>query len=355
MIQGLVEKLVTKYLRGIFVEVDKKNMQVGAWKGDLKIDNLELRPDIFANHDLPFTLISSYVNCITIKVPWAKLSTKSVEVSVSKMHVEVGLLDEDQWNFADFLDVDNKFNALKAHAESFLEVVSSNIKEIAHQDKKSGYLKRLSLRIIDNLALSLEDIDFTIRMQSGNSFGCTLKGLKVETVDETFADPVYLNRFSKRKREGSHYKLADIKNFTLFWNYADTAPKDDYIEERKAVTLIVNEQRRTMMSFDGCAKIVLTDEDQIDLVSGRTNFVFEIQKLDINVGLDQIEDIVQLLGLLKKYSHKNSLNNETVDHTCYRPLKRPSKKNRNIQQWWKYAAKATAHYSFLNDGRYIQL
>ena len=81
-----------------------------------------------------------------------------------------------------------------------------------------------------------------------------------------------------------------------------------------------------MMSFDGSAKIVLTDEDQIDLLSGRMNWNIEIEKVDFNIGLDQIKDAVEFLSLMKKYKHKISLNNETLDHSCYRPEKSPSVK-----------------------------
>src|SRR5689334_8608053 len=129
MIQGVVEKLLVKYLGGIFNGIDKSIIQLGAWKGDLRIENLELRPEIFEDKDFPFSLISSSVGLVSIKVPWSKIASQPVEIFVYNMKITGGLLSENNWHFKDYSKLETRMETLKDYAEGFLNIMRRNLKE----------------------------------------------------------------------------------------------------------------------------------------------------------------------------------------------------------------------------------
>ena len=246
-------------------------------------------------------------------------------------------------------------DTLKDYAEGFLNIMRRNLKELTQQVKKIGYFKKFALNVVNNITIKLESIDIKAKMQSGNYFGCSLEKLDVRTVDQRLADQDYLEQFTKGKRANLQYKLAEIIGFSVYWL--------PIVEERNGEEQKINletvssemtdedEDRVTIMSFDGKAKIVLIDENNIDLESGRINLKLEIGRIDFSIGLDQIEDLIDVVSLLKQYHHKRTLNNEAILHSHFRPQERPSRGKKNVSDWWKYAAKTSLHYSFLAKGR----
>ena len=363
MFQGIIVKLLLKYLGGIFDGIDKKNIQVGAWEGDLRVSKLEIKPSLFENKDLPFTIISSSIGQLVIKVPWTKIATQSIEITLTDMNLNMGLLDETNWNFKDFTDLEIRLEALKNHAASFLQVLRSNMKELTQHVKKTGYFKQLILKAIDNIAIKLENIDLTIKMQSSNLFGFSFKQLDVATIDpRSINREDFFNQFSKAKHENYKYKIAKIDGFAIYWipseNYIDQF-NSEMFEEHKNESVSIshdqfsqnNEKRRTIMSFDGSAKIALADRNYANTQSEYINFNLEIERIDVTIGLDQIEDFIDFINFMKKHNQKKRLNAETIIHSCYRPSFRPSQEKKNIPEWWKYAAKSSMHYSYLSSGK----
>jgi len=75
MFESLLESLLNKYL-GEYVEgLSRDALSLSIWGGDIILDNVMLKKDIFAKFKLPLELIYGRIGKLRIKVPWRHLGS----------------------------------------------------------------------------------------------------------------------------------------------------------------------------------------------------------------------------------------------------------------------------------------
>jgi len=75
MFESLLESVLNKYL-GEYVEgLSPKALSVSIWGGDIKLDNVMLKKDIFAKFKLPLELVFGRIGTLRIQVPWRHLGS----------------------------------------------------------------------------------------------------------------------------------------------------------------------------------------------------------------------------------------------------------------------------------------
>ena len=62
---------------GCYIEgLDTDNLQVGAWRGEVRLENLRLKPDCLETLDLPVTLKHGRIGRFHLTVPWKSLGKR---------------------------------------------------------------------------------------------------------------------------------------------------------------------------------------------------------------------------------------------------------------------------------------
>lgn len=75
MFEKFLETFLNKYFGKYFVNLDKKAMSLSVWKGEIRINRVELNPIILNEIKLPLALKIGVIENLVIKIPWKSLST----------------------------------------------------------------------------------------------------------------------------------------------------------------------------------------------------------------------------------------------------------------------------------------
>ena len=58
--------------------------QLSLWGGELKLENLDLRLEVLEQElHLPFTLVSGHIHELEIQVPWTRLQSEPIQITIN--------------------------------------------------------------------------------------------------------------------------------------------------------------------------------------------------------------------------------------------------------------------------------
>ena len=90
MFEGLLERILLSYFGKWIVGIDKNNLQLGVWSGDVIIENVGLNIEAIDELSMPILLKYSYIEKFNLKIPWSKLSTLPVEIVIENIFAILG-------------------------------------------------------------------------------------------------------------------------------------------------------------------------------------------------------------------------------------------------------------------------
>ncbi len=67
MFEGLLEKLLANYFGKYISGLDSNNLHLGVWSGNVIIENVNLKSDIFDQFDFPLDLVFSSIGDLNFK------------------------------------------------------------------------------------------------------------------------------------------------------------------------------------------------------------------------------------------------------------------------------------------------
>eukprot|EP00965_Chrysotila_dentata_P036204 1205874-Pleurochrysis_carterae.AAC.2 len=203
MLEGLAVSILERVL-GEYVEgIDKKSLKLAVWKGHISLTNLTLRREACYALGLPIDVKTGYVQSVEVQIPWNKLGSEPVSVTLNGVYLVCAPLDTESmderalkaWGWA------RKQAELRTLAE---RAASRQAKgdghgrgegsgdgdgdgEVASGAHEAGGSLSLISRIIKNLQLSLRSVHarFEDSSSSAEPFaaGVTLEELAVYSTD----------------------------------------------------------------------------------------------------------------------------------------------------------------------------
>lgn len=79
--------------------IDQNNLHVGIWNGNITIENVSLNEQkinhLLLSAKLPFTLKFSHIGGLRVIVPWNKLSSMPVEITITDVYLFLRMKDAD--------------------------------------------------------------------------------------------------------------------------------------------------------------------------------------------------------------------------------------------------------------------
>ena len=88
-LKRILEKQLNKYL-GEFVEgLTRQDLGLSMWGGDVQLNNVMLRKDIFKRYKMPLQLVYGKIGRLSISIPWRSLASKSVVVEIKDVRLVV--------------------------------------------------------------------------------------------------------------------------------------------------------------------------------------------------------------------------------------------------------------------------
>eukprot|EP00741_Cyanophora_paradoxa_P002693 tig00000615_g2613.t1 len=89
MFEGIIKNVLDKYAKEYFSNLDKTNLDIGLFSGEVVLDNLEINPKALDNISVPFKIVSGFVHKVHIVVPWTSLSSSAIRVNLDGVYMVI--------------------------------------------------------------------------------------------------------------------------------------------------------------------------------------------------------------------------------------------------------------------------
>ncbi|XP_058602808.1 intermembrane lipid transfer protein VPS13B isoform X2 [Onychostoma macrolepis] len=94
MLESYVSPLLMSYVNRYIKNLKPSDLQLSLWGGDVVLSKLDLRLDVLEQElKLPFTFLSGHIHELRIHVPWTKLSSEPVVITINTMECILKLRD----------------------------------------------------------------------------------------------------------------------------------------------------------------------------------------------------------------------------------------------------------------------
>src|SRR5688572_613562 len=97
MFESILEKVLINNVGPYVTGIDKKNLKVGIWSGDIVVKNITIKPEVFKTLDIPVELKYSSVGSLKIDISWTHLASQPVVVSLEDVFIVVQPISKDAW------------------------------------------------------------------------------------------------------------------------------------------------------------------------------------------------------------------------------------------------------------------
>lgn len=169
MASGQISAVAIKYIDLLFTGASKEKLEKSIKEGKIVLEKLKFRENFLQQLSFftPFKVLESQIKSIEVEVPWAKLTSKSVEVLIDK--IEVNLLFDNYFIFEKnqkkFFE-EMFFRSLSQKIIKSIEKMIDELEKTFADKKDSGFLanmlKGMIKSITDNLRVKVRNFNFRI-------------------------------------------------------------------------------------------------------------------------------------------------------------------------------------------------
>ncbi|OQR91902.1 vacuolar protein sorting-associated protein [Achlya hypogyna] len=203
-VTGLLTQLLGSYVEPRSFRPDK--VSVGVWNGYVVLQDLELQPKTYA--DLGVTVVRGVLGSITIKIPWKRLVSDSVLVTIDDVYVLLRHVERQ--------DLVPPTAEVEARLKQALinELYSARLDTTT--SSSDSFAARLRNKILDNLEFHIRRIH--VRLEDPTSgdhafaVGMTIESLHVQSTDAQWT-PTYV-----ASTEPFIYKSVELNHLSVYLN-----------------------------------------------------------------------------------------------------------------------------------------
>ncbi|XP_069778620.1 intermembrane lipid transfer protein VPS13B-like isoform X15 [Narcine bancroftii] len=158
MLESYVTPILMSYVNRYIKNLKPSDLQLSLWGGDVVLSKLELKLDVLEEElKLPFTFLSGQIHELRIHVPWTKLGSEPVVITINTMECILKLKD----------DAHNEHESCGSSSttRSTTESIKSAAKTRRIQqvtsidpDLPPGYVKSLIRRVVNNVNIVVNNL-----------------------------------------------------------------------------------------------------------------------------------------------------------------------------------------------------
>jgi len=153
-----VESYISPYILGYinkYVKLKQEDFQLSLWGGDAVLSKLDLRLDVLegALH-LPISFKSGHIHELRLHVPWTKLGSEPVVITINTIECVLRLRDSAGGND----DNESTRSGSSAKSQQPVQVKPKPVRSQEEEDLPPGYLQSLMNRIIHNINIVVNNL-----------------------------------------------------------------------------------------------------------------------------------------------------------------------------------------------------
>ncbi|KAM4748951.1 intermembrane lipid transfer protein VPS13C [Rhinophrynus dorsalis] len=371
MLESVVADLLNRFLGDYVENLDRSQLKLGIWGGNVALENLKIRENALSELDVPFKVKVGQIDKLTLKIPWKNLYGDAVSATLEGLYLLVvpgasikydAEKEERQMQEAKQRELLRIEEAMQKSAEKGVpgdlqNFVYSNVKTGAKrkkhkhlknrfkvhdskkdkpkEEKKDTFLEKLATQVIKNLQVKITNIhiryeDDVTDSSVPVSVGVTLGELSLQTCNESWK-PCILNEAAK-----IIYKLVRLDSFSTYWNVNSAMyyhqSRENILGALKGGVMSDNRKPKDPYCYifkpvHALAKLYMNPHAELELESPKIDGNMEVQHVAIEITRPQYLSMIDVLESVD-YMVRN------VPYRKYRPevsLLEDTKK------WWLYA------------------
>jgi len=213
MFEKLLEKLLLSKLGKFISGLDRENLKVAVWQGDIILNNVHLNPESLLRFQLPFILSVGIISELRIKIPWTRLSSSPIEITLNGLYVLLTPQEKKNWEYSEIGEI------LKR--KDMIENFEKKTEELSPEEeiKQKSYMEKLMGKVIDNIKVTIRNIHirFEHALDSRNfCVGFCLESIESYTTDENW-EMHFTDRHQVKNANLSIFKIMKINGLSMYW------------------------------------------------------------------------------------------------------------------------------------------
>ncbi|XP_018619206.2 vacuolar protein sorting-associated protein 13C isoform X1 [Scleropages formosus] len=373
--ESLVSDLLNRFIGDYVENLDKSQLKIGIWGGNVVLENLRVKENALSELDVPFKVKAGQVGKLTLKIPWKNLYSEAVVATLDGLYLLVvpgatikydAAKEEKYIQEAKQKELQRIEEALQmamrrgSQSGEFLFNLESYVyneskhghkpkkrkkpfkkskrhehkQEKSQDEKKDTFAEKLATQVIKNLQVKITSIHIRYEDDLSDpehplSMGVTLAELSLQTTDENWKTCI-LNEAAK-----IIYKLGRLECLCAYWNVNSQifyrSSWEQIVDKLKAGISTKDEELRgyqyIFRPIFALAKICINPNAETELKSPKANLYLEVKNIGIEMTKPQYLSMVDLLESIDCM----------VKNGPYRKYRPDVAVHQYAKQWWKYA------------------
>ncbi|XP_056141722.1 intermembrane lipid transfer protein VPS13B-like [Lampris incognitus] len=157
MLESYVTPLLMSYVNKYIKNLKPSDLQLSLWGGDVVLSKLDLKLDVLEQElKLPFTFMSGHIHELRIHVPWTKLGSEPVVITINTMECILKLRDGAQ----DDHESGSSSTSRSASDSSKALAKPRRLQQAAPSDPDlpPGYVQSLIRRVVNNVNIVVNNL-----------------------------------------------------------------------------------------------------------------------------------------------------------------------------------------------------
>ncbi|XP_055010645.1 LOW QUALITY PROTEIN: intermembrane lipid transfer protein VPS13C [Boleophthalmus pectinirostris] len=380
MFEALVSDLLNRFIGDYVENLDKSQLKIGIWGGNVVLENLKVKENALSEFDVPFRVKAGQISKLTLKIPWKNLYSEAVVATLEGLYLLVvpgstikydaakeekyqqELKQRELQRIEDALQMaarrasqtgDMLFNLetvvykdphvskghkkLKKHKKSLKKLTKRRDHSKGKsppEEKKDTFVEKMATQVIKNLQVKISSIhlryeDDVSDPQRPLSMGVTLSELSLQTTDENWKACI-LNEAAK-----IIYKLGSLECLCAYWNVPShmfyKSSWENIIDQLKSgISTKTKEQTHYQYIFKpifASAKMCINPNAEVELKTPKAQLQLEVQNIAIEMTKPQYLAMVDVLESI----------DSMVKNAPYRKFRPEVPVHTNAALWWRYA------------------
>ncbi|KAM6149514.1 intermembrane lipid transfer protein VPS13C isoform 2-T2 [Erethizon dorsatum] len=333
VLESVVADLLNRFLGDYVENLDKSQLKLGIWGGNVALDNLQIKENALSELDVPFKVKAGQIGKLALKIPWKNLYGEAVVATLEGLYLLVVPGASIKY------DAEKEEKSLQDIKQKELSRIEEALQKAAEKDKpkeakKDTFLEKLATQVIKNVQVKITDIhikyeDDVTDPERPLSFGVTLGELSLLTTNEHWT-PCILNEAEK-----IIYKLIRLDSLSAYWNVncrlSYQGSREQILDQLKNEILTSRNRcpnhQYIFQPISASAKLYMNPYAETELKTPKLDWNIEVQNIAIELTKPQYLSMIDLL--------------ESVDYMVrnapYRKYKPNLPLHTNCRPWWKYA------------------
>ncbi|KAK3590891.1 hypothetical protein CHS0354_020869 [Potamilus streckersoni] len=329
--ESVVVDLLNKVLGDYVENLDKSQLKLGIWGGDVVLQELDLKETALDDLDLPVKIKAGHLGKLTLKIPWKNLYTEPVIATVDGVYALAVP------NVAIKYDAVKEEKAKQEAKQKKLQQLEDAKKLEAEKDKpkekkKDSFAEKFATQVIKNLQVEVRNIhiryeDRYTDPKNPFSIGVTLKELLFQTTDEHWKPCIIKEAVSQI------YKLVKLESLSVYWNSKDTM--FDLLDKKQILNnlknMIASEEPKLQYLLKPVSSVahlrINTKPDEQEYRIPKIFLTVVFDEISLSVAKVQYNDVLEML---ESFERMNQL-------SIYRKYRPDVPFTGHVKTWWHYS------------------